>query len=192
MATYGQLSSQQRDAIHKALPRLYKFALVLTANEELARGLLRGTFKAMHMRAASGGTRIPAALRSHSAACMRSGRRKWPKSTAFKEMPARSAPFRGRFHQGTAGRKPTIRQVHCQSAARRKGVCSISYTEKAPPTTKRPKSPRLICFPHEAACARPSRADALARSARACRKMESGLDLNPYLSESGRHDTSQR
>jgi RNA polymerase sigma-70 factor, ECF subfamily len=50
MANYGQFSSQQRDAIHKALPRLYKFALVLTANEELARGLLRGTVKAMNTR----------------------------------------------------------------------------------------------------------------------------------------------
>ncbi len=50
MANYGQLSSQQRDAIHKAMPRLYKFALVLTANEELARGLLRGTFRAMNIR----------------------------------------------------------------------------------------------------------------------------------------------
>jgi RNA polymerase sigma-70 factor, ECF subfamily len=50
MANYRQLSSQQRDATHKALPRLYKFALVLTANEELARGLLRGTVKAMNTR----------------------------------------------------------------------------------------------------------------------------------------------
>jgi RNA polymerase sigma-70 factor, ECF subfamily len=50
MANYRQLSSQQRDAIHNALPRLYKFALVLTANEELARGLLRGTVKAMNTR----------------------------------------------------------------------------------------------------------------------------------------------
>lgn len=50
MATYGQLSSQQRDVIHRALPRLYKFALVLTANDELARGLLRGTVRAMNTR----------------------------------------------------------------------------------------------------------------------------------------------
>ncbi len=47
MATFGQLSSHQRDAIHKALPRLYKLALVLTANEDLARALLRGTCKAL-------------------------------------------------------------------------------------------------------------------------------------------------
>jgi RNA polymerase sigma-70 factor (ECF subfamily) len=32
------------------MPRLYKFALVLTANEELARGLLRGTLKALNIR----------------------------------------------------------------------------------------------------------------------------------------------
>jgi RNA polymerase sigma-70 factor, ECF subfamily len=50
MAAYGQIFSQQSGAIHKAMPRLYKFALVLTANEELARGLLRGTVRAMHIR----------------------------------------------------------------------------------------------------------------------------------------------
>ncbi len=50
MANYSQFSSLQRDAIHKAMPRLYKFALVLTANEELARGLLRGTVRAMSIR----------------------------------------------------------------------------------------------------------------------------------------------
>jgi RNA polymerase sigma-70 factor (ECF subfamily) len=50
MAAYGQVFSRQRDAIHKSMPRLYKFALVLTANEELARGLLRGTIRAMHIR----------------------------------------------------------------------------------------------------------------------------------------------
>jgi RNA polymerase sigma-70 factor, ECF subfamily len=50
MATYGQVFSQQRDAIHRAMPRLYKFALVLTANEELARGLLRGTYKSLNAR----------------------------------------------------------------------------------------------------------------------------------------------
>jgi RNA polymerase sigma-70 factor (ECF subfamily) len=49
MATNGQFSSH-RDAVHQALPRLYKFALVLTANEELARALLRGTVKALNTR----------------------------------------------------------------------------------------------------------------------------------------------
>ncbi len=47
MAAYGQHLGHLRDTIHKALPRLYKFALVLTANEELARALLRGTCKAL-------------------------------------------------------------------------------------------------------------------------------------------------
>ncbi|MGO9173507.1 MAG: RNA polymerase sigma factor [Rhodomicrobium sp.] len=50
MATNGQLSNLQREIVHKALPRLYKFALVLTANEELARALLRGTVKALNAR----------------------------------------------------------------------------------------------------------------------------------------------
>jgi RNA polymerase sigma-70 factor (ECF subfamily) len=49
MATNEQLSSH-RDAVHRALPRLYKFALVLTANEELARALLRGTVKGLNTR----------------------------------------------------------------------------------------------------------------------------------------------
>jgi RNA polymerase sigma-70 factor (ECF subfamily) len=49
MATNGQ-SSSHRDAVQRALPRLYKFALVLTANEELARALLRGTVKALNTR----------------------------------------------------------------------------------------------------------------------------------------------
>jgi RNA polymerase sigma-70 factor, ECF subfamily len=43
-------SSSHRDAVQRALPRLYKFALILTANEELARALLRGTVKALHTR----------------------------------------------------------------------------------------------------------------------------------------------
>jgi RNA polymerase sigma-70 factor, ECF subfamily len=43
-------SSSHRDAVQRALPRLYKFALILTANEELARALLRGTVKALNTR----------------------------------------------------------------------------------------------------------------------------------------------
>lgn len=46
MANLGQ-SPQQREIIHKALPRLYKFALVLTANEDLGRALLRSTCKTL-------------------------------------------------------------------------------------------------------------------------------------------------
>src|SRR5215469_17550913 len=49
MTANGQ-SSSHRDAVHRALPRLYKFALVLSANEELARALLRGTVKALNTR----------------------------------------------------------------------------------------------------------------------------------------------
>jgi RNA polymerase sigma-70 factor, ECF subfamily len=50
MASIGQFSSSPRDALQKALPRLYKFALVLAANEELSRALLRATVRAMHSR----------------------------------------------------------------------------------------------------------------------------------------------
>jgi RNA polymerase sigma-70 factor, ECF subfamily len=50
MAGYNQAFSQQQGAIHSAMPRLYKFALVLTANGELARGLMRGTLRALNIR----------------------------------------------------------------------------------------------------------------------------------------------
>jgi RNA polymerase sigma-70 factor, ECF subfamily len=50
MAKIGLSSSARRDALQKALPRLYKFALVLSANEELARALLRATAKALNTR----------------------------------------------------------------------------------------------------------------------------------------------
>ncbi|MBI4725085.1 MAG: hypothetical protein HY765_08935 [Rhodomicrobium sp.] len=50
MANYGQAFSHSRDALLRALPRLYKFALVLTVNEELARALLRGTCKSLMTR----------------------------------------------------------------------------------------------------------------------------------------------
>lgn len=50
MASFGQGSSRPRDALHRALPRLYKFALVLSVNEELARALLRTTAKTLKLR----------------------------------------------------------------------------------------------------------------------------------------------
>ena len=50
MATIGQVSARQGDALHRALPRLYKFAIVLTVNEELARPLLRGTCRTFTAR----------------------------------------------------------------------------------------------------------------------------------------------
>lgn len=51
MASFSQGSSRSRDALHRALPRLYKFALVLSVNEELARALLRTTCKTLKLRA---------------------------------------------------------------------------------------------------------------------------------------------
>jgi RNA polymerase sigma-70 factor (ECF subfamily) len=50
MATFGQASTRPRDALHGALPRLYKFALVLSVNEELARALLRSTCRVLTKR----------------------------------------------------------------------------------------------------------------------------------------------
>jgi len=42
MASFGHNSASQISTSQLSLPKLYKFALVLTANEQLARGLLRG------------------------------------------------------------------------------------------------------------------------------------------------------
>ncbi len=50
MAYSPQNKSRPRDAAQSASARLYKFALVLTANEELARALLRGALKALNTR----------------------------------------------------------------------------------------------------------------------------------------------
>jgi len=50
MASFGQASSRPRDALHSASGRLYKFALVLTMNEDLARALLRSTFRSLSSR----------------------------------------------------------------------------------------------------------------------------------------------
>lgn len=50
MAAFGHTFSQPRDALHLALPRLYKFSIVLTANEQVARALLRGTCRALTNR----------------------------------------------------------------------------------------------------------------------------------------------
>ena len=49
MAYSGQVS-RSRDAFQSIIVRLYKFALVLTAHEDLARGLLRSTCKALNLR----------------------------------------------------------------------------------------------------------------------------------------------
>ncbi len=50
MASFGPAPSRPRDALQSAIARLYKYALVLTANEELARALLRSTTKALNLR----------------------------------------------------------------------------------------------------------------------------------------------
>lgn len=50
MASFGQAQSRPRDAFQSAMTRLYKFAQVLTANEELARALLRSTCKALSIK----------------------------------------------------------------------------------------------------------------------------------------------
>ncbi len=50
MASFGQIRSRSRDAFQSIIVRLYKFALVLTVNEELARALLRSTFKGLNLR----------------------------------------------------------------------------------------------------------------------------------------------
>jgi RNA polymerase sigma-70 factor, ECF subfamily len=50
MASFGPGPSRSRDALQSAITRLYKYALVLTVNEELARALLRGTTKALNLR----------------------------------------------------------------------------------------------------------------------------------------------
>lgn len=146
MANYGQLSSQQRDAIHKALPRLYKFALVLTANEELARGLLRGTVKAMNTRSEwreEDTYRLTIAFRRMYAlwsAKMDEGtgiQRKCPPDPRLFASAFTKGPLAGNLQFGK----------FIANLAPVKGVRSISYTEKEPLTTKRPKSPRSICLP---------------------------------------------
>jgi RNA polymerase sigma-70 factor, ECF subfamily len=66
MPVYNQAFSLQPGAIHSAMPRLYKFALVLTANEELARGLMRATLRALNVRnerQEDGASRITAGFR---------------------------------------------------------------------------------------------------------------------------------
>jgi RNA polymerase sigma-70 factor, ECF subfamily len=50
MVAFEQVSAHPRGALHGALPRLYKFALVLSVNEELARALLRGTYRVLTKR----------------------------------------------------------------------------------------------------------------------------------------------
>ena len=50
MASFGPVPSRSRDALQSAIARLYKYALVLTVNEEFARALLRSTTKTLNLR----------------------------------------------------------------------------------------------------------------------------------------------
>ncbi len=50
MASLGQTHSRSRDAFQSIIVSLYKFALVVTVNEELARALLRSTSKGLNLR----------------------------------------------------------------------------------------------------------------------------------------------
>lgn len=50
MASFAQSKSRSRGSSQSASVRLYKFALVLSVNEELARALLRGALKALNTR----------------------------------------------------------------------------------------------------------------------------------------------
>jgi len=50
MASFGQTHSRSRDAFQSIIVSLYKFALVLTVHEELARALLRSTSKGLNLR----------------------------------------------------------------------------------------------------------------------------------------------
>ncbi|WKW51328.1 hypothetical protein [Rhodomicrobium lacus] len=50
MANFGQSQSRARDGLLAAAPRLYKFALAVTANPDLAQALLRGALKSLQNR----------------------------------------------------------------------------------------------------------------------------------------------
>ena len=74
MASFGQIRSRSRDAFQSIIVRLYKFALVLTVNEELARALLRSTFKGLNSRKDLSGESATISSRD-SGACMLCGTR---------------------------------------------------------------------------------------------------------------------
>lgn len=59
MASSDQVRSRSRDAFHIVTARLYKFALVLTAHEELARMLLRSACRGLNLRNFADGERDP-------------------------------------------------------------------------------------------------------------------------------------
>lgn len=146
MANYSQFSSLQRDAIHKAMPRLYKFALVLTANEELARGLLRGTVRAMSIRnewQEEDTSRLTAGFRRMYAL--------WAAKLDEDPSIQRKCPPDPRLFAAAFAKGP-LAGTHISHGSspiclRRKGACFISYTARAHLTTKRRKSPRSTCSP---------------------------------------------
>ena len=66
MAPFGQTHSRPRDAFQSIIVSLYKFALVLTVHEELARALLRSTSKGLNLRKGFAGDE-----RDHLIECLR-------------------------------------------------------------------------------------------------------------------------
>jgi RNA polymerase sigma-70 factor (ECF subfamily) len=50
MANFGHKQGTARDSLKAMLPRLYKFSLILTANENLAKALLRAAYRAATSR----------------------------------------------------------------------------------------------------------------------------------------------
>ena len=66
MASFGQTHSRPRDAFQSILVSLYKFALVLTVHEELARALLRSASKGLNSRKGFAGDE-----RDHLVECLR-------------------------------------------------------------------------------------------------------------------------
>lgn len=66
MASFGQTHSRPRDAFQSILVSLYKFALVLTVHDELARALLRSASKGLNSRKGFAGDE-----RDHLVECLR-------------------------------------------------------------------------------------------------------------------------
>ncbi len=144
MPAYGQDFSHQRSAIHKAMPRLYKFALVLTANEELARGLLRGTVRAMNIRSEwqeEDASRLTAGFRRMYAL--------WSAKldedpSIQKKCPPDPRLFAAALAKGPLAGNAQFARFIANLAPLQRG-CFTLFTGKAHPTTKRRKSPRSTC-----------------------------------------------
>ena len=165
---YGQVFSQQRDAIHKAMPRLYKFALVLTANEELARGLLRGTVKSMHIRNEwqdEDASRLTAGFRRMYALWSA----KLDEDPAIqKKCPPDARLFVAAFAEGTLANNAHFARFIANLAPAQRGVLYLVYGEGASYDEAAEVTALDPAGTHEAAGARARGAHAMARSARAC------------------------